>query len=175
MWNKFQTTHPGVGTLVDVYIDDEQQYIKRIFDADSITCDGKPNRFDQSQVKEFFEWECYWLNMFKHSEWVPELIEIGENYTIQKYYRSCVLDDLHVNMPDITDQIIEMYKFFKTQKVFKRNGSLSNLTLNGDKLIAFDFKWARPRPVGINMELKSYSQWLNKADPAVEQKLLDLL
>ena len=175
MWNKFQTTHAGVGTLVDVYIDDTQQHIKRIFDASSVTCAGQKSRFDVKQIQEFFEWECYWLRKFEGSVWVPELVDIGENYIIQKYYRPCLLDDLHTNMPDVTDQVVDMYKFFKQANVFKRNGSLSNLTLNGDQLVAFDFKWARPRPDGLEMELRSYDEWLVKIDQSLPQTLRELL
>ena len=78
-------------------------------------------------------------------------------------------------VPDIVEQVIEMYKFFKSHNVFKRNGSLSNLTHNNGQLIAFDFKWARPRPGGLTMETHSYKEWLSKIDPALTEKLMEMI
>ena len=68
-----------------------------------------------------------------------------------------------------------MYKFFKSHNVFKRNGSLSNLTHNNGQLIAFDFKWAKVRPDGLDMEIKSYKEWLNKIDPSLTGKLMQMI
>ena len=79
------------------------------------------------------------------------------------------------DVPNITEQIIEMYTFFKEKNVFKRNGSLSNLTVNEGQLIAFDFKWTRQRPKGIEMELHSYDQWLIKINERLPTTLRDLI
>jgi hypothetical protein len=78
-------------------------------------------------------------------------------------------------VPDIVEQVIEMYKFFKEKNVYKRNGSLSNLTLRDGQLVAFDFKWARLRPNGVEMELRSYDEWLSKIDSSLPNKLRELL
>ena len=83
----------------------------------------------------FLRNEVFWLNYLK-SKWVPELLEVGNNYVITKYYGP----DLNTSkvMPD-KQQVIEMYKFFKEKNVFKINGSLSNMTMNGNQLVAFDW------------------------------------
>ena len=68
-----------------------------------------------------------------------------------------------------------MYKFFKEKNVFKRNGSLSNLTYNKNQLIAFDFKWSTKRPKGLEKEIYSYENYLNKINPELTNKLKELI
>ena len=70
--------------------------------------------------------------------------------------------------------MVEMYAFFKDNNVFKRNGSLSNLTYNNNQVIAFDFKWAKERPEGLEMEKHSYHNWLKKSAPKLPE-LLELM
>ena len=67
--------------------------------------------------------------------------------------------------------VVEMYKFFKEKNVFKLNGALSNLTLNGDQLVAFDFKWARERDNNTVSEIESYEKWLSKIDIDLVERL----
>ena len=74
-------------------------------------------------------------------------------------------------MPDIVDQVIEMFKFFKQHNVYKLNNALSNMTVNGKQLVAFDFKWARKRPEGRKEELFSYSEWMSKIDNKLPRML----
>ena len=38
----------------------------------------------------FLKNEVFWLNYLK-SKWVPELIEVGDNYVITRYYGPCLL------------------------------------------------------------------------------------
>ena len=82
---------------------------------------------------------------------------------------------LHTTIPDIKEQVIEMYAFFKENNVFKRNGSLSNLTVHNGQLMAFDFKWARVRPEGIDLERRSYDEWLCKIDKSLSKILLEMI
>ena len=85
--------------------------------------------------------------------------------------------DLHTRIPDLADQIVEMHEFFKEHNVFKRNNSLSNLSYNNEwnQVIAFDFKWAKERPEGMEMELHSYKHWLNKIDKDLPDRLKALI
>ena len=65
-----------------------------------------------------------------------------------------------------------MYKFFKEKNVFKLNGALSNLTMNGNQLVAFDWKWARFRTDKYkDYEVISYEKWLSKIDSELVEKL----
>ena len=114
---------------------DGKRYIKKTFDYK-----GEDNF-------AFLKNEVFWLNYLK-SKWVPELEEVGDNYVITRYY-GLDLNTLRNNkfklVDDLADQTLEMYKFFKEKNVFKLNGALSNLTMNGNQLVAFDWKWARFR------------------------------
>ena len=109
------------------------------------------------------------------SKWVPELEEVGDNYVITRYY-GLDLNTLRNNKfklaDDLADQTLEMYKFFKEKNVFKVNGGLSNLTMNGNQLVAFDWKWARFRTDKYkDYEIFSYEKWLSKIDSELVEKL----
>lgn len=176
MWKKFNSQHPGIGTLVEVYIDEQAGLIKRRFAHDAVPANGTTQtRFNPDQVREFFNWEVYWLKALDGSRWIPETVSITDDTIVQKYYGPCLLDSIKSLPKGIEDQVIDMYGFFQTAGLYKRNGSLSNLTMNGEQLIAFDFKWARPRPIGIDMELRSYDEWLVKINPTLSKTLRTML
>ncbi len=132
--------------------------IKKIFDYK-----GEDNQ-------AFLKNEVFWLNYLK-GKWVPELLEVGNNYVITRYYGP----DLNKGQPrpkDLAKQTLEMYKFFKEKNVFKLNGALSNMTLNGDQVVAFDWKWARFRTDKYkDYEIFSYEKWLSKIDIELVEKL----
>ena len=120
----------------------------------------------------FLKSEVFWLNYLK-SKWVPELLEVGKNYVITRYYGPD-LNKVHpLKRPkDLANQTLEMYKFFKDKNVFKLNGALSNMTLNKGQLVAFDWKWARFRSNKFNdYEIFSYEKWLSKIDIELIVKL----
>ena len=141
---------------------DGKRYIKKTFDYK-----GEDNF-------TFLKNEVFWLNYLK-SKWVPELEEVGDNYVITRYY-GLDLNTLRNNKfklaDDLADQTLEMYKFFKEKNVFKLNGALSNLTMNGNQLVAFDWKWARFRTDKYkDYEMFSYEKWLSKIDIELVEKL----
>ena len=119
----------------------------------------------------FLKNEVFWLNYLK-SKWVPELEEVGDNYVITRYY-GLDLNTLRNNKfklaDDLADQTLEMYKFFKEKNVFKLNGALSNLTMNGNQLVAFDWKWARFRTDKYkDYEVISYEKWSDKYKKSID-------
>ena len=116
--------------------------------------------------------EVFWLNCLK-SKWVPELLEVGNNYVITSFYGPDLTKVHHLSRPkDLASQTLEMYKFFKDKNVFKLNGALRNMTLNNGQLVAFDFKWARFRTNKYkNYEIFSYEKWLSKIDIELVEKL----
>ena len=179
-WKKVLSTHDGIGTIVDVRLNEKEMLIERTFKEGSITASGQQHHFNADQVKQFYENEIYWLDKLS-SKWVPETVSVDtkKQTIVQKYYGPCLLDylhtDLHERIPDLKEQIIEMYAFFKQHNIFKRNGSLSNLTYNNGQVIAFDFKWTKQRPDGLEMELHSYKNWLNKIDKTLEHDLEAML
>ena len=141
---------------------DGKKYIKKTFDYK-----GEDNF-------AFLKNEVFWLNYLK-SKWVPELNDVGDNYIITRYYGPD-LNTLRNNKfklaDDLADQTLEMYKFFKEKNVFKLNGALSNLTMNGNQLVAFDWKWARFRTDKYkDYEIFSYEKWLSKIDSELVEKL----
>ena len=144
-------------------IDKKEKTVKKIFDyyiKDNFT---------------FLKNEVFWLNYLK-SKWVPELLEIGDNYIITRYYGPDCLELYKKKiLPDISKQVIDMYRFFKEKNVFKLNGALSNMTLNGNQVVAFDWKWARKCDNNKETEIKSYDKWLVKIDPKLPERLKSLL
>jgi len=173
MFKKYISEHEGVGTLVNVAIDNQNSIIKRTF--------RQNKKYNDIDAKKFFENEVKWLETLE-SRWIPETVYIdyNEQSITQKYYAPCLLD-FHLDkkylefIPDIVEQVVEMYEFFKLKKMFKRNGSLSNMTHNNGQLVAFDFKWATVRPKGISMELYSYNTWLSKIDPSLPKRLKEII
>jgi hypothetical protein len=179
MYKLYKSPYPGLGTTVEVYIDNANSLIKRQFKHKGVTCSGHVTEKSYQEIQDAFIQEVYWLEQLE-SEWIPKTIDIDyDTKTVIQEYTSP--DLLHIKhrlkevIPDITEQIIEMHKFFKSKNVFKRNGSLSNLTLRKEQVIAFDFKWAMQRPDGLEMELKSYDEWLVKIDETLPTKLRELL
>ncbi len=82
-------------------------------------------------------------------------------------------------VPDIEDQVIRMYTFFRDRNVYKKNGSLSNMTHDNGRLVAFDYKWMvtrdNPNPAHREWEEKSIDLWLSKINPDLIPKLKALL
>ena len=116
----------------------------------------------------FLKNEVFWLNYLK-SKWVPELLEVGNNYVITKYYGSDLIEQKYT--PD-RQQVIDMFKFFKEKNLFKLNNALSNMTMNGSQLVAFDWKWARFRTDKYkDFEVMSYNKWISKIDSDLVEEL----
>ena len=136
--------------------DNGKKYIKKTFDYK-----GEDNF-------AFLKNEVFWLNYLK-SKWVPELEEVGDNYVITRYYGP---DLMTSKIKPDTQQVIDMYKFFKEKNIYKINGALSNMTMNGNQLVAFDWKWARFRTDKYkDYEIFSYEKWLSKIDIELVEKL----
>jgi len=116
----------------------------------------------------FLKNEVFWLNYLK-SKWVPELLEVGNNYVITRYYGDDLIKQKY--KPN-RQQVIDMFKFFKEKNVFKLNNALSNMTMNGSQLVAFDWKWARFRTDKYkDFEVMSYNKWISKIDSDLVEEL----
>jgi hypothetical protein len=178
-WSRYFSPHSELGTLCQVFINEDEGLIKRVFDPSGQTVSGRPSRFTKSEAIEFFDNEVYWLKKLE-SEWLPRLVSDNKDElsTVQEFYSHSLLDikpRLMQEIPDIVEQIIEMHKFFKTMGVFKRNGSLSNLSQRNGHIIAFDFKWATHRPKGLEKELFSYENYFVKVCPTLPKRLKALI
>ena len=118
--------------------------------------------------QSFLKNEVFWLNYLK-GKWVPELLEVGNNYVITRYYGGDLIQQKY--KPD-SQQVIDMFKFFKEKNVFKLNNALSNMTMNGNQLVAFDWKWARFRTDKYkDFEVMSYNKWISKIDSDLVEEL----
>ena len=126
--------------------------------------DDKINKtfdYKDENNQSFLKNEVFWLNYLK-GKWVPELLEVGNNYVVTRYYGRDLIEQKY--MPD-RQQVIDMFKFFKEKNVFKLNNALSNMTMNGNQLVAFDWKWARFRTDKYkDFEVMSYDKWISKID-----------
>ncbi len=176
-WTKYKTSHEGVGTFVSVWLDEDNGLVKRTFDGDHCG-EGVSKRTSKADI--LFKNEIYWLTHpeLSESKFLPELIDIDEESRtiIQRYYGPNLLDYYPDKFPisNLSEQILEMYKFFHEVGVNKLNGALSNMSLNGDQVIAFDFKWARPAPKANAKEVKAFRKWLTKLDPDLVEELVKI-
>ena len=118
--------------------------------------------------QSFLKNEVFWLNYLK-GKWVPELLEVGNNYVVTRYYGRDLIEQKY--LPD-KQQVIDMFRFFKEKNVFKLNNALSNMTMNGNQLVAFDWKWARFRTDKYkDFEVMSYNKWISKIDSDLIEEL----
>ena len=121
----------------------------------------KTFNYKDEDNQSFLKNEVFWLNYLK-GKWVPELLEVGDNYVVTRYYGRDLIEQKY--MPD-RQQVIDMFRFFKEKNVFKLNNALSNMTMNGNQLVAFDWKWARFRTDKYkDFEVMSYDKWISKID-----------
>ena len=156
-------------TLKKTFDYTEKTIIEKVNEAASPSYDrGYPTQdnFNLTLLKG----EVSMLNYMK-SKFVPELLEVNEKelYVITSYYGP----DLKQSkvMPSV-EQVVEMFEFFKEKNVYKFNNALSNLTMNGNQLVAFDWKWAKFREDKYKeYELISYEKWMSKIDIELVEKL----
>ena len=65
VWEKFITSNSGLGTIVDVSIDYTSGLVKRKFDVNTITVEGKAHEYTEDQVQACFDRDVYWSNVLK--------------------------------------------------------------------------------------------------------------
>lgn len=170
----------GLGTAASIYIDHAEGLLKKQYSVDGLTCGGIRHTHDIQQLRHFFDNEVFWLEKMQLSPFIPRLLFVNraELFFYQEYKAPDLLSVSLSGEPlpeHLSERVLEMYRYFKTQAVFKRNGSLSNMTYYDGELKAFDFKWAMPRPLGLGMERRSYSEWLVKIDSELPGQLLKIL
>ena len=169
--------HGQDGTVAEVGINANKTLIKKRYSVDGLTVSGKKTKHTSSEIYECFKREIYWTQ-YLQSKWVPPIVDVDETSQtiIQEYYGPDLLTNYQAgtllkDVPDIVDQVIEMFKFFKQHNVYKYNNALSNMDVNGKQLVAFDFKWMRKRPEGKEHELFSYTEWMSKIDDKLPKML----
>ncbi len=179
-WNLY--THPlynptlkigaTVGTLVTVFLSENKQYIKRVFDVNGTTVSRKkPTLKSVSSMQKLFTNEMHWLHILKNSNNIPKLIDYNE--TEMSITQEFAGTDVYTllghkkRLPeDIDIQLFEMYQEYKENGLFKGNGDPRNLAIKNGKLTAFDFKWAKPRyKEGVVKEWMSICHFMKRIHP----------
>ena len=72
-WKQLKSPHGGLGTIVNVLVDEDQGLISRTFQAGSLTVSGKKHEYTQEQVNKFYQNELYWLDKLK-GKWLQTII-----------------------------------------------------------------------------------------------------
>ena len=175
-----------LGQIANVYLNEDKTLIKRTYNHIGVTVNNNPSEYSKDFIYDKWCREYKWLNEFNGMFFMPELIDINfeEAWTIQRYYGPDLLTQGINTIPDIEDQVLKIYKFFKDRNVYKKNGSLSNMTHDNGRLITFDYKWMVERDEihfsgnidhHKNWEITSFELWLSKINPDLVPKLKALL
>ena len=170
--------HENLGVIASVYLNEGKTMIKRSYQINGITSSGKPAEKSLEYIENKWLAETEHLLRFENKPWVPELIDINynERYIIQKYYGPDLLIQGYDDIPDIEDQVIEIYEYFKEIDVYKLNGSLSNMTKKDGKVIMFDFKYMKKRRADLTPSaIREIDLWLSKISPTIAARLKELL
>lgn len=164
------------GSTAEVWIDKDAKLCKKYYKPNGITCQGRRPIFNSIEsITEKFNNEILWSTKLR-SPYVLELYEHGELkdepgfYLIQEYFGPDLMyynnqKTIQIMFPDIADQIVDMFKFFKENNVHKINNSLTNIVGMNGKIKAFDFKYAVERGPGTTyVELNGIQNWLGVID-----------
>lgn len=168
----------GLGRIVSVYLNPQKTLIKRVFQPNGITVSGRRTDASEEYVNEKWTIETRNLLSFELKPWVPELVDINfkDRYVIQRYYGPDLLTAGFEDIPDIEDQLEDIYKYFKNINVYKLNSSLSNMTKYGSQVILFDFKYMKQRTPELKKQAEyEIDMWLSKIGPSIVPKLKALI
>lgn len=182
MFSLYQNHNGAHGSLAEVWIDKDNRLTKKIYKPNGITIRGnKPVYQDIDVIRSMYENEIRWSNLLR-GDLVLEIYEHGELtdepgfYLIQDYVGP---DLLHYydgkKLRDVEDpvgQIVDMFKVFRDNNLYKLNNAMSNMVNDGGRIRAFDFKYAVERSdEKRGMELDSVNNWLRKIDPILVEIL----
>jgi hypothetical protein len=160
-----------VGTTVTIWVDPERNLVKREYNPDGVTVCGTKPRFNRESMRGLFNNELKWLRVLQNSRRIPHLVDYDEEQLT--IVQESVGPDLYTRIqtgqplpPNVLDQVIEIYDEYRQHGLFKGNGDTRNLGLRGEELVAFDFKWAKPRSISaLSGELGSIHHFLRHIDP----------
>jgi hypothetical protein len=178
LYTPYKYSSFDIGKISSVYLNEDKTLIKRCFKPRGITVSGKQSTLSDDNIEQKWLTETKYLTKFQLMPWVPELIDINyqDRYTIQRYYGPDLLIAGFEDISDIEQQIVEIYKFFQQQNIYKLNGALSNMTKRDSKVIMFDFKYTKPRSPEIKDQAEyEIDQWLSKISPTIVAKLKDMI
>lgn len=167
-----------MGRVVSVYLNPDKTLIKRVFQLNGITVSGKKSTATKEYVDQKWAAETYYLTKLQLKPWVPELVSIDyvERSIVQRYYGPDLLTTGFDDIPDIEDQLVDIYRYFKDINVYKLNSSLSNMTKRKGQVVLFDFKYMRQRSPELKYQAEyEINEWLSKISPTIVPKLKELI
>lgn len=188
MYQLYLNNESSRGSLAEVWIDKEAKLVKKLYKPTGITIKNKPPLFqDIKEIEAMYTNECKWLYRLQ-SDKVVRLYEHGELkdeegfYCIQEYGGPTLLEYhsngiLHTHFPNIKEQIIDLFLFFKEKNVYKFNNAMANICGTSDGNIkAFDFKYADKRSLDKREnECYSIDTWIAKIDKTLPNELKKLI
>jgi|GEM_PF-1440760 hypothetical protein len=177
-WDRFVHPDPNIGRVASVYLSEDRRFIKKYYNPDNITVSGEQTIQTPEYINQKWEAEVASQIQLHGLPWVPKLVEINvnEKSVTQEYYGPDLLIQGYDDIPDIEDQIVEIYKYFKEIDVYKLNGALSNMTKLDGKVIMFDFKYMRRRTDDLKpYALYEINEWLSKISPTLAPRLKELI
>lgn len=188
MFELYQTMEGSRGTLAEVWIDKDAKIVRKYYKPDGITIrGGKPFYQSIDDIARLVNNELYWSERLKGPH-VLKIYEHGELkdgpgfYILQEYvgpdllhyYNSKV--GLRKDIENPTEQIIDLFKFFKEHDLYKLNNAMCNLTNDNGRIRAFDFKYAVHRvPEKKRDEIYTINTWLSKIDKNLNELLMEYL
>jgi hypothetical protein len=181
MYELYQTQLGSRGSLAEVWINKEQKIVKKYYKIDSITIrGGKPYHNTIEEIKKLYDNEIHWSNKLK-SKFTVNTLDYGDlsegngYFIIQEYLGPDLLsyynpvDRLTKHIPDASKQIEEMFEFFQSHNLYKRNNAMCNLINDNGKIKAFDFKYTIARKDEYrHYEEHSVDEWISKIDPELK-------
>lgn len=179
-WNQFipYENHESLGRVVSLYLNENKSLIKRYFIPEGITANGNPTKQSAEYIHEKWETECNALVDLEGLWFMPELVEINlkEKYIIQEYCGPDLLTVGFEDIPNIEDQVVEIFSCISSMDLYKINGSLSNMTKKNGQVIMFDFKYLRIKDEeSRKLEEYAIDNWLSKISPTIVPRLKALL
>ena len=176
--------HGQDGTVAEVYVDQSNSVVKKIFKEGGTTVSGKKTKYSADVVSACFKNEVGWCHKLR-GHWLPELLEVHESKQtfIQEYCGPDLLTywqnkTLHKRIPDIVEQVTNMHEFFKKHNCYKINSSLSNMAIKNNKIVAYDFKWAQKAPLSAfwrKKEIECYREYISKIDKTLPTILENMI
>jgi serine/threonine protein kinase len=195
MFKRLLHSSPDVGSRVSVFVDTSCHQVKRVFEPNPVLVNGKKARFSARSQEKLFLREIEVLKVFEKQGFVPNLLSVNfeKCSLIQEYFGP----DLLIRKSDFgwkweskhSEQLCEIYDCLYSHGWAKRNGSLSNMTVDrNNNLVLFDFKWSfrlsekgvslNPAAAGLRAlddEIFSVGNYLAKADAKLPEKVLAIL
>ena len=188
MYELYQTQHGSRGSLSEVWIDRQAGLVRKQYKPNGITITGNhPLHTDMDEIRRLYENEVSWSESLR-SDMVVPILDHGSLaddtgwFILQPYYGPDLLHyfkpdtRLSHRIPDATEQIIRMFQWYKAHDLYKYNNAMANMTLHGDRLVAFDFKYAARRTAEkTHVERASITKWIAKIDPLLPEMLESLI